>query len=100
MRSLLEREVPQGSGPDQRRRDRSWFTVDLVGEAAGKRVHTRVRGGDPAYTETATMLGESALSLAFDEGPMTAGQVTPAAAMGENLTARLISAGISFAVVG
>ncbi len=100
VRSLLERRVPRGSGPDEQRRKRSWFTVDLVGEGGGERVHARVRGGDPAYTDTATMLGESALSLAFDEGPMTAGQVTPAAAMGEDLLTRLTRAGMSFSVVG
>jgi saccharopine dehydrogenase (NAD+, L-glutamate forming) len=100
VRSLIERRLAQGAGPDERRRARSWFTVDLVGEGGGERVHTRVRGRDPGYTETAVMLGESALSLAFDEGPATAGQVTPAAAMGENLLARLTTAGVSFSVVG
>jgi short subunit dehydrogenase-like uncharacterized protein len=99
LRSRLERRVVPGSGPDERRRARSWFTVDLVGEGGGERVHTCVRGGDPGYTETARMLGESALSLAFDEGPMTAGQVTPATAMGEDLLDRLTRAGMSFSVV-
>ena len=41
-------------------------------------VHTRVSGGDPGYTETAKMLAESALCLAFDDNPPTAGQVTTA----------------------
>ncbi len=101
LRALLQRAVAQGSGPDEERRARSWFTVDVVGEGGGERAHVRVSGGDPGYTETARMLGESALSLAFDEdNPTTAGQVTPAAAMGENLLARLVRAGTSFAVVG
>ncbi len=56
-------------------------------------------GGDPGYTETAKMLAESALSLAFDDNPDTAGQVTTAQAMGENLIDRLVKAGISFTVV-
>ena len=99
VRTLLQRRVPQGSGPDQRRRERSWFTVDLVGEGGGERVHAQVRGGDPGYTETARMLAESALSLALDDNPPTAGQVTPAAAMGEHLLARLTRSGLSFAVV-
>ena len=96
LRELLLSRVPQGSGPDEAKRARSWFTVDFVGEAGGQTVHTRVSGGDPGYTETAKMLSESALCLAFDDNPPTAGQVTPAQAMGEALLARLHAAGISF----
>jgi saccharopine dehydrogenase (NAD+, L-glutamate forming) len=70
----------------------------FVGEAGGRRVVTRVRGGDPGYTETAKMLAESALSLAFDANPPTAGQVTPAVAMGQNLLARLAEVGLPFTV--
>ena len=76
----------------------SWFTVDFVAESAGTTVHTRVKGGDPGYGETATMLAESALCLAFDDNPATAGQVTTAQAMGEHLLARLQAAGITFEV--
>ena len=53
-------------------------------------------GGDPGYTETAKMLSESALCLAYDDLPETSGQVTTAQAMGEALTARLQKAGIAF----
>jgi len=94
-RALLKR-VPQGEGPDEARREKSWFRVDFVGEADGRRVHTRVSGGDPGYTETAKMLAESALCLAYDDNPKVAGQVTTAVAMGENLTNRLQGAGIRF----
>jgi short subunit dehydrogenase-like uncharacterized protein len=97
-RHLLRRWVPQGSGPSEETRERSWFTVDLVGEGGGEKVHTRVTGGDPGYGETATMVAESALSLAFDDNPATAGQVTTAHAMGESLMDRLSKAGISFTV--
>jgi short subunit dehydrogenase-like uncharacterized protein len=45
------------------------------------------------------MLAESALSLAFDDNPVTTGQVTTAEAMGESLITRLINSGISFTVV-
>lgn len=95
---LLER-VPQGTGPSEDKRARSWFTVEFVGEGGGRRVVTKVSGGDPGYTETAKMLSESALSLAFDDNPSRAGQVTTATAMGENLMRRLVEAGISFEVV-
>jgi short subunit dehydrogenase-like uncharacterized protein len=40
------------------------------------------------------MLAESALCLAFDDNPPTAGQVTTATAMGESLTKRLVRAGL------
>ena len=88
--------IKQGDGPDAARRAKSWFTVDFVGEGGGQTVHTRVSGGDPGYDETAKMLAESALCLAFDDNPPTAGQVTTAQAMGENLLARLQAGGLTF----
>lgn len=100
LRSFLLGKVPQGEGPDERRRSKSWFHVDFIGEGDGRTVHTRVSGGDPGYDETAKMLAESALSLALDDNPPTAGQVTTAQAMGDNLIARLQAAGIRFEVVG
>ena len=99
LRNLLLGRVAQGDGPDESRRAKSWFTVDFVGTGSGRRVHTRVSGGDPGYDETAKMLAESALCLAFDDNPETAGQVTTTQAMGDALTARLIRAGIRFEVV-
>ncbi|MDR7252175.1 saccharopine dehydrogenase (NAD+, L-glutamate forming) [Nocardioides sp. BE266] len=99
LRELLLSKVPQGSGPDQAKRDKSWFTVDFVGEAGGTTVHAKVSGGDPGYTETAKMLSEAALCLAFDDNPETAGQVTPAQAMGDALLARLQAAGIRFETI-
>ncbi|MFE5501370.1 saccharopine dehydrogenase family protein [Amycolatopsis japonica] len=99
LRRAIGRRIPQGEGPSAERRDRTWFTVDFLGEGGGESVHTQVSGGDPGYTETAKMLAESALCLAFDDNPPTAGQVTTAAAMGENLTRRLQGAGIGFTVI-
>ena len=77
-----------------------YIIEDFIGEGSGKKVHTRVSGGDPGYEETAKMLAESALCLALDKNPESAGSVTTAQAMGENLLNRLQKAGISFAVVG
>lgn len=85
-----------GSGPSPEQRARSWFTVRFVGESEGERVVTEVSGGDPGYGETAKMLAESALCLAFDDLPSTAGQLTTATAMGPALIARLTAAGIRF----
>jgi short subunit dehydrogenase-like uncharacterized protein len=45
------------------------------------------------------MLAESALCLAFDDNPPTAGQVTTAAAMGDRLLDRLRRAGLTFTVI-
>ncbi|MFJ7157911.1 saccharopine dehydrogenase family protein [Streptomyces sp. NPDC101118] len=97
-RWLMGRWEP-GRGPDAERRARSWFTVRFVGEGGGRRVFTEVSGGDPGYGETAKMLAESALCLAYDELPARAGQLTTAAAMGDALTSRLTAAGIRFRVV-
>ncbi|MEB3369697.1 saccharopine dehydrogenase family protein [Saccharopolyspora mangrovi] len=99
LRRLIASRLPRGEGPSPQRRARSWFTVDFVGRAAGRTVRTRISGGDPGYTETAKMLAEAAMCLAYDDNPRTAGQVTTATAMGENLTRRLIDAGISFSVL-
>ncbi|MFF8411365.1 saccharopine dehydrogenase family protein [Streptomyces omiyaensis] len=87
-----------GSGPSAERRARSWFTVRFVGEGGGRRVLTEVSGGDPGYDETAKMLAESALCLALDPLPRTAGQVTTAVAMGDALITRLRAAGLRFRV--
>ena len=99
LRDLLKSRVPQGSGPDESKRARSWFTVDFVGEGGGRTVRTKVSGGDPGYTETAKMLSEAALCLLLDDNPETAGQVTPAVAMGDALLTRLQAAGMRFQTV-
>ena len=91
--------IAPGQGPSPQRRAESWFRIRFVGEGGGQRVVTEVAGGDPGYDETAKMLAESALSLAFDDNPASAGQVTPAAAMGEALTRRLVRAGMTFRVI-
>ena len=97
LRKALMSRVKAGDGPSEPRREKSWFTVDFVGQAGGTTLHTRVSGGDP-YTESATMLAESGLCLALDDNPTTSGQVTTAVAMGEHLTRRLLDAGIRFDV--
>jgi short subunit dehydrogenase-like uncharacterized protein len=97
-KALLGRLSP-GDGPSEADREKGWFKVRFVGEGGGKRVVTMVSGGDPGYSETAKMLAQSALCLAQDDLPPTAGQVTTAVAMGDALIARLQGAGIAFEVL-
>jgi short subunit dehydrogenase-like uncharacterized protein len=98
-RKLLLKAKSPGEGPSEAVRAKSWFKVTFVGEGGGERVVTEVSGGDPGYGETAKMLAESALCLAFDELPGAAGQVTTAQAMGDALLSRLQSAGMAFRVL-
>uniref|UniRef100_A0AAU3GNA2 Saccharopine dehydrogenase NADP-binding domain-containing protein n=1 Tax=Streptomyces sp. NBC_01401 TaxID=2903854 RepID=A0AAU3GNA2_9ACTN len=97
-RSWLSARLAPGTGPDERRRRRSWFTVRFIGEGGGRQVRTEVSGGDPGYDEAAKMLAEAALALALDDLPATSGQVTTAVAMGDALLARLRAAGVRFRV--
>lgn len=97
-RDLLLKWRDPGQGPTEAQRASSWFKVKFIGKARGLHVWTEVTGGDPGYGETAKMLAESALCLALDHEqlPENFGVVTPAAAMGEPLIARLQAAGIAF----
>ncbi|MEU4194266.1 saccharopine dehydrogenase NADP-binding domain-containing protein [Kribbella sp. NPDC026611] len=97
-KALLNRLQP-GDGPSAEQRARSWFNARFVGRGGGKQVVTEVAGGDPGYDETAKMLGESALCLALDDLPETAGQTTTAAALGPALRERLMRAGMTFATL-
>jgi short subunit dehydrogenase-like uncharacterized protein len=97
-RDLLLRWKGPGDGPSPEQRAKSWFKVKLVADAAGTRLVTQVSGGDPGYGETAKMLAESAMCLAFDDLPAVSGQLTPAVAMGQPLIDRLQASGIRFEV--
>ena len=98
-RRLLSSRFRSGTGPSAEERERSWFTVRFTGTGGGRRVVTEVSGGDPGYEETAKMLAESALCVAFDDLPATAGQVSTAVAMGQPLIDRLTRAGLRFQVL-
>lgn len=98
VRALMTRMQSSGEGPSEQVRAASWFQLSLVAESAGQKVVTTVRGGDPGYTETAKMLAESAMSLAFDDLPDVSGQTTTAVAMGSALINRLQNCGIDFSV--
>jgi short subunit dehydrogenase-like uncharacterized protein len=101
---LLKLKSP-GSGPDAKRRAKSFFKLRFVADYGAsdprERLITEVRGGDPGYGETAKMLSEAALALAFDDNlpARGGGQWTPALAFGLPLIDRLVRAGIEFKVV-
>ena len=99
VRKAILSRVKQGEGPSEQVRAKSWFSVDFIATEGDQTVHTQVSGGDPGYDETAKMLAESALCLALDDNPTTAGQVTTATAMGDALLDRLRNAGINFRLV-
>ena len=96
-RRALQKLQPQGRGPSDEKRRKSWFRIDAIARAGNRSVHTFVRGGDPGYGETSKMIAEAALALG-EEGPTCTGVVTPASAIGEALTRRLTAAGIEFGV--
>lgn len=101
-RWALRKLLPKpGQGPSDARRAASFFRYTHVAKTdAGHSVSAVVAGGDPGYTETAKMVSEAALCLAFDADrlPRTAGVLTPATAMGSALIERLQQAGMTFEV--
>jgi short subunit dehydrogenase-like uncharacterized protein len=98
-RRALSRMRPPGTGPTPAQRAAAWFAVRFFGEGGGRRAVCEVAGGDPGYAETSKMIGEAALSLALDDLPDTAGQVTTASALGPALRTRLQAAGMTFTVL-
>jgi short subunit dehydrogenase-like uncharacterized protein len=60
-------------------------------------VATMTQRGDPGYAATAAMVGESAITLAVDRDRLSErlGVLTPVAAMGDALLARLPAAGVT-----
>ncbi len=102
-RALLDRVLPApGTGPSAETRAAGWFRMDIeAATTSGRRYLARVSGpGDPGYTATAVMLGESGLCLALDGErlPDRAGSLTPATAMGSVLVERLVTAGHTYTV--
>lgn len=105
VRSLLKRFVlaAPGSGPSREGMAQGLFDIELVGRGGATKARVRVKGaGDPGYSETAKMIGESALCLAVDGdlggSLLKGGVLTPASAMGPRLVERLRAAGIRFDV--
>jgi short subunit dehydrogenase-like uncharacterized protein len=99
-RRLVERVLPKpGTGPSEAVRERGFYRAETyTTTTSGTRyVATIAQRGDPGYKATSVLLGESGLALATDRDELSElrGVLTPAAAMGDVLLARLSSAGVS-----
>lgn len=97
-RNLLLKWKSPGEGQDEAARAKNFFRVTFLAEQEDRHLVTQVSGGDPGYTETSKMLGESALSIILDGDklPNRFGVLTPAAAFGKPLIHRLDAAGLRF----
>jgi len=96
----LARRMPRpGEGPSAEVRQRGHWKLRLLAEGPNGHSLTYVVSdrADPGYGSTATMLGESALCLAFDPLSSPGGVQTPSVAMAQPLLARLRRAGLGFA---
>jgi short subunit dehydrogenase-like uncharacterized protein len=96
---LVERIAPKpGTGPSEAARERGWYKVETytTTTTGARYVATMSQRGDPGYKATSVLLGQSGLALALDRDKLSdlRGVLTPAAAMGEALLARLPDAGV------
>lgn len=101
--ALLERALPKpGTGPSRSRRESGYYRIETYTRTSGGARYRveMAQQGDPGYQATSVLLGESALALALDRDalPERYGVLTPAAAMGDVLLARLPAAGVTLTV--
>ena len=100
-RALLDRLLPKpGAGPSEKIQQGGHFRVEVhTRTSTGARyVATVAAKGDPGYSATAVMLGQSALCLALDPLTSPGGVLTPAVAMGTALADRLRQQGFELSV--
>ncbi|BDN83831.1 MULTISPECIES: saccharopine dehydrogenase family protein [Mycobacterium] len=94
----LERVTPKpGTGPSQKSRERGHYRCETyTTTTTGARYLATFTHNVDAYASTAVLLGESGLALALDRDRLSElrGVLTPAAAMGDALLARLPQAGV------
>ncbi|MGL5858956.1 MAG: hypothetical protein ACRC35_11250 [Angustibacter sp.] len=91
-RRALDRLLPApGAGPSPASRAAGFFRMRLHAVTTGGVEYrsTVAAQGDPGYSATSVMLGESALALVLDELPPAAGVLTPATGIGRPLAERL-----------
>lgn len=99
IRGLVERVVPKpGDGPSEKARERGYYSIETyTATTTGARYVARMaQQGDPGYTATPVLLGETALALAAERArlPDMRGVLTPVAAMGDVLLDRLAAVGV------
>jgi short subunit dehydrogenase-like uncharacterized protein len=99
-RKLVDRALPKpGTGPSEAARERGFYKAETytTTTSGARYIATMAQRGDPGYKATAVLLGESGLSLALDRDALSElrGVLTPAAAMGDALLARLPAAEVS-----
>jgi short subunit dehydrogenase-like uncharacterized protein len=97
---LVKRVAPKpGTGPSEAARERGHYKTETytVTTSGARYTVTIAQRGDPGYKATSVLLGESGLALALDRDRLSdlRGVLTPAAAMGDVLLARLPAAGVS-----
>jgi short subunit dehydrogenase-like uncharacterized protein len=95
---LLERIMPpSGTGYDEGSRGHYKVETYTTTTRGARYVATMTQQGDPGYAATAVMLGESAITLAYQRDQLSdkLGVLTPVAAMGDALLARLPAAGVT-----
>jgi short subunit dehydrogenase-like uncharacterized protein len=96
---LVERIAPKpGTGPSEKAREHGRYKVETyTTTTTGARYVARMsQHGDFGYKATSVLIGESGLALALDRDKLSdlRGVLTPAAAMGDALLARLPAAGV------
>jgi short subunit dehydrogenase-like uncharacterized protein len=95
---LLERIMPP-SDTGYNEGSRGYYKVETYTTTTrgARYVATMTQRGDPGYAATAVMLGESAITLACQRDRLSDrhGVLTPVAAMGDALLARLPAAGVT-----
>ena len=98
-RRVVERVTPKpGTGPSRKTRERGHYKFETyTTTTTGARYMATFAQNVDAYNSTAVLLGESGLALALDRDRLSGlrGVLTPAAAMGDALLARLLGAGVS-----
>ncbi|HUH68438.1 MAG TPA: trans-acting enoyl reductase family protein [Mycobacterium sp.] len=96
---LVDRITPKpGTGPNARQRNRGHYAMETytTTTTGARYMATFAQQGD-GYQATSVLFGESGLALALDRDRLSElrGVLTPAAAMGDALLARLPAAGVA-----
>ena len=106
-RRIIKSLLPQpGHGPSEKTMNEGFFECEFIGGAkSGERVRGIFKGqGDPGNRITVKCLCESAFVLALSSAAQigkkqsSGGVLTPVTGLGDELTARLSGAGITFAL--